>query len=120
MHGRIAMRNGLGLVAIALAALALPQPAAAQDYPNRPIKVIVGFPPGGGTDVAARVVTAEMTKSLGQSILIENKPGAAGTIGAAEVARSAPDGYTLLVTPGGHAIFGAMFKSLPFHTVNSF
>ena len=59
-------------------------------------------------------------RRLGQSLLIENKPGAAGTLGAAEAARSAPDGYTLLVTPGGHAIFGAMFKSLPFHTVNSF
>jgi tripartite-type tricarboxylate transporter receptor subunit TctC len=82
--------------------------------------VVVGFPPGGGTDVAARIVAAEISKGLGQSVLIENKPGAAGTLGAAEVARSAPDGYTLLVTPGGHAIFGAMFKSLPFHTVNSF
>ena len=100
--------------------LLLPVPASAQDYPNRPIKVVVGFPPGGGTDVAARIVAAEMSKSLGQSLLIENKPGAAGTLGAAEAARSAPDGHTLLVTPGGHAIFGAMFKSLPFHTVNSF
>ena len=61
-----------------------------------------------------------MSKSLGQPIVVENKPGAAGTLGAAEVARSAADGYTLLVTPGGHAIFGAMFKSLPFHTVDSF
>ena len=103
-----------------LALLLLPVPASAQDYPNRPIKVVVGFPPGGGTDVAARIVAAEMSKSLGQSLLIENKPGAAGTLGAAEAARSAPDGHTLLVTPGGHAIFGAMFKSLPFHTVNSF
>jgi tripartite-type tricarboxylate transporter receptor subunit TctC len=103
-----------------LTLLLLPVPASAQDYPNRPIKVVVGFPPGGGTDVAARIVAAEMSKSLGQSLLIENKAGAAGSLGAAEVARSTPDGYTLLVTPGGHAIFGAMFKSLPFHTVNSF
>jgi len=95
-------------------------PSGAQDYPSRPIKVVVGFPPGGGTDIAARIVTQEMSKGLGQPFLIENKPGAAGTLGAAEAARSAPDGYTLLVTPGGHAIFGAMFKSLPFHTVNSF
>ena len=97
-----------------------PLPAAAQDFPNRPIKVVVGFPPGGGTDVAARIVAQEMGKNLGQSLVIENKPGAAGTLGAAEASRSAPDGYTLLVTPGGHAIFGAMFKSLPFDTVNSF
>ncbi len=109
-----------GWVVGLLALLLLPVPASAQDYPNRPIKVVVGFPPGGGTDVAARIVAAEMSKGLGQSLLIENKPGAAGTLGAAEAARSAPDGYTLLVTPGGHAIFGAMFKSLPFHTVNSF
>lgn len=106
----------VGLLALALA----PLPASAQDFPNRPVKVIVGFPPGGGTDVAARIVAAEMSKTMGQSLLIENKPGAAGSLGAAEAARSAPDGYTLLVTPGGHAIFGAMFKSLPFHTVNSF
>lgn len=98
----------------------LPSVSHAQDYPNRPIRVIVGFPPGGGTDVAARVVTQEMSKGLGQSFLIENKPGAAGSLGAAEAARSAPDGYTLLVTPGGHPIFGAIFKNLPFHTVNSF
>ena len=103
-----------------LTLLLLPTPSSAQDYPNRPIKVVVGFPPGGGTDVAARISAAEMSKGLGQSLLIENKPGAGGTLGAAEAARSAPDGYTLLVTPGGHAIFGAMFKSLPFHTVNSF
>ena len=102
------------------AAVLLPGAAPAQDYPNRPIRVIVGFPPGGGTDVAARVVTQEMSKGLGQSFLIENKPGAAGSLGAAEAARSAPDGYTLLVTPGGHPIFGAIFKQLPFHTVNSF
>ena len=108
------------LLALGAALLALQSPAFAQDYPNRPIKVVVGFPPGGGTDVAARIVGQEMSKSLGQSLLVENKPGAAGTLGAAEAARSAPDGYTLLVTPGGHAIFGAMFKSLPFHTVNSF
>jgi len=108
------------LLAFCVAIGLLTGPSGAQDYPSRPIKVVVGFPPGGGTDVAARIVTQEMSKGLGQSFLIENKPGAAGTLGAAEAARSAPDGYTLLVTPGGHAIFGAMFKSLPFHTVNSF
>ena len=109
-------RRFAGLLALML----IPAPASTQDYPSRPVKVIVGFPPGGGTDVAARIVSAEMSKSLGQSLLIENKPGAAGSLGAAEAARSVPDGYTLFVTPGGHAIFGAMFKSLPFHTVNSF
>ena len=98
----------------------LPSLGMAQDYPSRFIKVVVGFPPGGGVDTSARVLAQEMAKGLGQSMVVENKLGAAGTIGAAEVARSAPDGYTLLVTPGGHAIFGAMFKSLPFDTVKSF
>jgi tripartite-type tricarboxylate transporter receptor subunit TctC len=108
------------LLTFCIAISLLTGPSGAQDYPSRPIKVVVGFPPGGGTDIAARIVTQEMSKGLGQPFLIENKPGAAGTLGAAEAARSTPDGYTLLVTPGGHAIFGAIFKSLPFHTVNSF
>lgn len=116
---RTAMRLGLGL-GLGLALLVLSNHGHAQDYPNRSIKVVVGFPPGGGTDTAARVVSQEMSKGLGQTMVVENRPGAAGTLGAAEVARSAPDGYTLLVTPGGHPIYGAMFKSLPFDTVKSF
>lgn len=107
-------------IGLLLAAALTPLVGVAQDYPNRSIKVVVGFPPGGGTDAAARVISAEMAKGLGQPIVIENKPGAAGSLGAAEVARSAPDGYTLLVTPGGHSIYGAIFKALPFDTVASF
>jgi tripartite-type tricarboxylate transporter receptor subunit TctC len=95
-------------------------PAAAQDYPVRPIKLIAGFPPGGGVDLVARLIGQEMSKTLRQSVIVENKPGAAGTIGAATAAKSDPDGYTLLVTPGGHALFGAVFQSLPFDTVDSF
>lgn len=95
-------------------------PAAAQDYPSHPIKLIVGFPPGGGVDLVARLIGQEMSRSLHQPIIVESKPGAAGTIGAAFVAKSDPDGHTLLITPGGHALFGAVFKSLPFDTVASF
>jgi tripartite-type tricarboxylate transporter receptor subunit TctC len=94
--------------------------ARAQDYPTRPIKLIVGFPPGGGVDLVARLIGQEMGKGLGQPIVVENKPGAAGVIGAAFVAKSEPDGYTLLVTPGGHALYGAVFKSIPFDTVAGF
>lgn len=94
--------------------------AAAQDYPNRPIKIVVGFAPGGGVDTVARLIGQEMSKSLGQSIVIENRPGAAGTIGAAAAARSEPDGYTLIMLPGGHPLYGATHKSLPFDTVNGF
>jgi tripartite-type tricarboxylate transporter receptor subunit TctC len=109
-----------GLAVTALAVVAVTAPAAAQDYPNRPIRLVVGFPPGGGVDTTARLIGQEMSKGLGQPMVVENKPGAAGTLGATDVARSAPDGYTAMITPGGHAIFGAMFKSLPFDTVKSF
>ena len=91
-----------------------------QDYPARPIKIIVGFAPGGGVDTVARLVGQEMSKSLGQSVVIENRPGAAGTIGAAAAARSEPDGYTLVMLPGGHPLYGATHKSLPFDPVTSF
>jgi tripartite-type tricarboxylate transporter receptor subunit TctC len=120
MTMRAATWLGLDGLGLGLMVLALPGAGHAQDYPSRPIKVMVGFPAGGGVDTSARVVSQEMSKALGQTMVIENKPGAAGTLGAAEVARSAPDGYTLMVTPGGHAIFGAMFKTLPFDTVASF
>jgi tripartite-type tricarboxylate transporter receptor subunit TctC len=92
----------------------------AQEYPSHPIKLVAGFPPGGGVDLVARLIGQEMSKGLRQSMIVENKPGAAGTIGAAAVAKSEPDGYTLIVTPGGHALFGAVFQSLPFDTVDSF
>jgi tripartite-type tricarboxylate transporter receptor subunit TctC len=94
--------------------------AAAQDYPTRPIRIIVPFPPGGGVDTVARLVGQEMAKTLGQPFVIENRPGAAGTIGAAAAARSDADGYTLVMLPGGHPLYGATYKSLPFDTVNSF
>ncbi len=111
----IAPATALGL------ALALgPGLATAQDYPNRPIKIVVGFAPGGGVDTVARLVGQEMSKGLGQPVVVENRPGAAGTIGAAAAARSDPDGYTLVMLPGGHPLYGATHKSLPFDTVKSF
>jgi tripartite-type tricarboxylate transporter receptor subunit TctC len=112
-----------GTAKIALASVcitAIAGSAVAQDYPSRPVKIVVGFTAGGGVDTSARVVGEALSRGLGQPVIVENKPGAAGTIGATEVARSNPDGYTLLVTPGGHSIYGAIFKSLPFETVKSF
>jgi tripartite-type tricarboxylate transporter receptor subunit TctC len=106
----------LAALVIALGAL----PAAAQEYPTHPIRIVVGFPPGGGVDLVARLIGQEIGKGFGQPVIVENKPGAAGTIGANFVAKAEPDGYTLLVTPGGHALFGAVFKSLPFDTVEGF
>ena len=92
------MRNcrSIGMI-LTLGVLLAPSPdvAPGQDYPTRPIKIIVGFAPGGGVDTVARLVGQEMSKGLGQSVVIENRPGAAGTIGATAAARSEPDGYTL-------------------------
>jgi tripartite-type tricarboxylate transporter receptor subunit TctC len=97
------MRNAVSRVlASALLLLGAAGAAQAQDtasYPSRPIKVIVGQSPGGGTDVSCRLISEAAEKLLGQTIVIENKPGAGGRIGAAQVAKSAPDGYTLLYTP---------------------
>lgn len=88
---------------------------AAQDFPNRPIRMLVGFAPGGGTDVVARILAPRLTAAWGQQIVIDNRTGATGTIAAATVARAAPDGYTLLM---GHAstntIAPALYPKLPY------
>lgn len=94
--------------------------AVAQGYPERSIKVLQGFAPGGNADTIARVVSAEMTKNLGQPIVVEAQTGAGGNIAAASVARAKPDGYTLLLATGGHAVAGAVYKELPYKTVDDF
>jgi len=109
-------RRGLAVIGLALAALA----AAAQEYPSRPIRLIQGFPPGGNADVVARILGQEMAKGLGQPIVVEARPGAGGSIAAEAVAKALPDGYTLLLVTGGHAVAGAAYKSLPYHSVDSF
>src|ERR1700682_3860926 len=88
-------------IAIALAVVAGVVPVRAQDYPSRSITVIVPFPAGGASDVVARIVTNQMSRILGQSIIIENVSGAGGTIGSERVAVAAPDGYTLLAAAIG-------------------
>ena len=88
-------------IVIALAFVASIVPVRAQDYPSRSITVIVPFPPGGASDVVARIVTNQMSKTLGQSIIIENISGAGGTVGSARAAAAAPDGYTLLAAAMG-------------------
>src|SRR6478752_9402505 len=91
------MRAGFRLCMAMLAASILPAaPAAAQNYPNKPITIVVPFPPGGNVDVSTRILAASMNEQFGQTVIVENRPGAATVIGARAVARANPDGYTLL------------------------
>lgn len=103
------------LVMAAVAALAA-STLHAQDYPAKPVHVIVPFTAGSATDVVARAVAQALSTRLGQAFVVENKPGAGGTIGAAQVAKSAPDGYTLLVHSSGHTVNPAIFANLSYDT----
>src|SRR5499427_10594498 len=90
-------------------------PAAAQDYPTRPVTLVVPYTPGGSTEILSRIVGQKLEERLGKPVLIENKPGAGTVIGASAVAKSAPDGYTLLMaTPTPMAINLAVYKNLPY------
>ena len=94
--------------------------AQAQDYPTKPIEVIVGYPPGGGTDMIARAVADAAPKYVGQPLVVVNKAGATGTIAAQSVAAAKPDGYMLLVAGGSETISVPHFKKLPYDTINDF
>lgn len=94
--------------------------ALAQPYPSRPIRLVVGFTPGGGTDIMARLIASKLPEVLGQPAVVENRPGAATNIANELVARSAPDGYTLLVCTSVVAINMALYKKLPYDTVRDF
>lgn len=109
----------LRLFALAASLLAAPLTAYAQsDYPNRPINIIVNITPGSGTDLIARTVADAMKDTLKQTIVVENRPGAGGSIGAAVVANSAPDGYRLLVTSSAIAALPAIQSTLSYDTEN--
>jgi tripartite-type tricarboxylate transporter receptor subunit TctC len=114
----------LSLVASLAVACASALPAFGQDaasYPNRAVKIVVGFPPGGSSDVSARIVAERMSEEWKQPVIVENRPGAASTIAAAYVASSPADGYTVLhLGPGTHAISGATYKGLTYDPIKSF
>jgi tripartite-type tricarboxylate transporter receptor subunit TctC len=99
----------------------LPALALAQDYPAKPVRMVVGFPPGGGTDVVARIINPRFSELLGQPIVIDNRPGATGTVAAGQVAKATPDGYTIMM---GHvsvnAIAPALFANLSYDVIKDF
>ncbi len=117
------MRKLRGFLIAAATALALlaPQFAKAQDFPARPVRIVVAFPPGGPTDFVGRVVADKMTALLGQRVYIDNKPGANGTLGGGDVAKSEPDGYSLfLTTAGAVTVSPHVQANMPFDTFRDF
>ena len=107
-----------GLVALGLFALALPAATArAQDYPTRPVRWVVPYPPGGTTDVLARLIGEYLSRKMGQQFFIDNRPGAGNNIGTDAVVKAAPDGYTVLLVNPANGINASLYKSLPFNFI---
>ncbi len=100
--------------------LAAPASLLAQTYPSKPVRMIVGFAPGGGTDVTARLIVQPLSDALGQRVVIDNRPGANGVVATEVTARAPPDGYTLLMVNLGHTVNPGLYKKLPYDTVRDF
>ena len=122
MNRRHFLTAAASTLGASLIALILPLGVAvAQEYPDKPVHLIVPFPPGGGADILARTVAPRLAQALGKPIVVENKPGAGGNVGAEYVARAAPDGYTLLYgTNGTHGINASLYRNLRFDPVKDF
>ncbi len=113
-------RNCLWSLTLALGVAGMPAQAQS-DYPNKPVRIIVTFPPGGSSDVVARLLATRLTEKMGQQVLVENRPGAGGNIGLAAVAKAAPDGYTLGVgAAGGLAANVSLYPNMPFDPAKDF
>jgi tripartite-type tricarboxylate transporter receptor subunit TctC len=118
---RVPRRRLLGVAAAGAAATAFPGLGQAQgNYPNKPIRLIVPYPPGGGTDIVGRLVAQKMTQSMGQQVVVDNKPGASTIIGTEALAKAAPDGYTFGMVTDSHAINPTFFPKLPYDTFKDF
>ena len=113
-------RNAARLSVIACAALACVAAVHAQQYPSKAVRIVVGFPAGGAVDMLARALGQQLTQTLGQQFVVDNRGGASSVIGTEIVAKSPPDGYTLLVVSGAHAVNPGLFKKLPYDTERDF
>jgi tripartite-type tricarboxylate transporter receptor subunit TctC len=121
MHSFLPARRRALAAAALLAIGASALPAFAQAWPDKPIRIVVGFAPGGFTDVLARLLGQKLTERLGQSVIVENKPGAAGTLGADYVAKAKPDGYTLLLAhSNSNSVAPSLYPKLPYDVVKDF
>jgi len=120
MRSSIRLPYPAAMAAIVLGATAFPGHAWPQSYPVRPVRMIVPFPPGGNTDIIARIVTPRMSEALGQQIVIDNRGGAGSTIGTELAARAPADGYVVLMVSAAHTINPAMVKKLPYDSVKDF
>ena len=112
------MKVGLSVIAAVLATQS--QYTSAQNYPNRPVRIVVPFSPGGGNDIVARFAAQRMTEAFGQTAIVDNRPGAGSTVGTDVVAKSTPDGYTLLVTHNAIAINETLYPKLPYDAERDF
>ena len=101
-------------IQLAIAAALLSTAAFAQTYPAKTVRIVVGYPPGGPTDVIARTVAQKLTIALGQQVIVDNRPGASGMIGAEQVVKAAPDGYTLLTVPITYAVTPSVYPKMPY------
>jgi tripartite-type tricarboxylate transporter receptor subunit TctC len=112
------VRSLSAIALIAFSAMASGQAPAA--WPTKPISLVVTYPPGGGADAMARLIAPKMGEALGQNVIVENKPGAGGQIGAAAVAKAAPDGYTLMLDASSFAVNPSLYPKLPYDTEKAF
>lgn len=111
----------LSVLLLAIAATLTSPLAASQAYPSKPVRLIVPFPPGGATDIIGRTLAQKLSTQLGQTVIVDNKPGAGGTLGSNEAAKAAPDGYTLLLaTTSTHSIAPSLYKNIPYSVERDF
>lgn len=113
------LRHALTLI-LAAAALAVPHARAESGYPNKPIRIIIGFPPAGAADIFARLVAQKLSDAWGQPVVIDNRPGAGSTIGSEIAAASTPDGHTLMAVSASYATSAGLYRNLKYHPINSF